>query len=146
MGYFSKDKRAAESPKVKGSAFLTFKCGGQLYGVPLGMIAEITALDELSVLPDAMGEIAGAAEHKGSTYVVADMSMRLLRKPAVITEKSCLLIVADGGLSGACLVDEPGGILEIAEAEMGREIVQGFRLCRGEGQNILIPDKKYFFI
>ena len=111
------------------------------------MVAEITALTELSALPDATGEIAGAAEHKGAAYTVVDMSMRLLRKPAAISEKSCLIILRDGGgAAGACLVDEPGEIVEIPERDMEKEVSRGFYLCRREGRNILLPDKKFFFI
>ena len=145
MGYFSRDK-GAEAPKIKCAEFLTFKCGEQRYGIPLAMVAEITALTELSALPDATGEIAGAAEHKGAAYTVVDMSMRLLRKPAAISEKSCLIILRDGGgAAGACLVDEPGEIVEIPERDMEKEVSRGFYLCRREGRNILLPDKKFFF-
>ena len=41
-----------------------------------------------------------------------------------------------GGAAGACLVDEPGEIVEIPERDMEKEVSRGFYLCRREGRNI----------
>ncbi|MEG1911390.1 MAG: chemotaxis protein CheW [Cloacibacillus sp.] len=143
MGFFSKTQTES-APEVQCVSYITFKCGGQVYGIPLEFFLEITAVPEISKLPDTSGVTAGVIEHKGSACVVTDMSMKLLGRPARVTERSCVLILSENGAKRGCLAEEPGEIIKVPASGIDKETTEGFRLCRFGGRNILLPEKNIY--
>lgn len=143
MGFFSKTK-TERAPEVQRISYITFKCGGQAYGIPLELFQKIIAVPEISKLLDTSGMTAGVIAYNGSACVVTDMSMKLLGRPACVTERSCVLILSENGAKRGCLAEEPGEIIKIPACGIGKETTRGFRLCRFGGNNILLPEKSIY--
>ncbi|MDO5562478.1 MAG: chemotaxis protein CheW [Synergistaceae bacterium] len=146
MGFFSKGEHEAVI-SADDERYMTFKVGGQLYGVPAAIVSEVTTLPDISTLPDPNGEIIGVMEHKGSAFVVLDLGMRFLLRPSERTEKSCVLIVGrEGNAESGCLIDEAIDIIKIPHGHMEAKDLDGFYLYRLNDKNILLPDIEKFFI
>ena len=146
MGFFSKSEREARA-LANTERYMAFKIGGQVYGAPLAIVSEVTKLGEISSLPDESGEILGVMEYKGNAVIVLNLSVRLGLKATEMTEKTCVLVVERGGeAESGCLIDEPLSIIEIPREQMEVKSMDGFRLCRLNDKNILLPDTEKFFI
>ncbi|MEG1799752.1 MAG: hypothetical protein RR214_06150, partial [Synergistaceae bacterium] len=97
--------------------------------------------------PDKSGLIAGVMEHKGSPYLIQDMTAKLLGEKGEVTETSCVIFVKDshGGKFG-CLADRPGDIIKIDETLCKESVMGRFRLFSIGEKNILIPDIEMFYL
>lgn len=144
MGFFSKIKKQT-APREKCRSFVTFKCGGQSYGLPLELLCEITAKPLFSKLPVSEPAFAGVMDNKGEACMVYDLSITLLGTPSRPGAKNCVLILSRNGVKRGCLVEEPGEIVTIPESAIDSAVTEGFRLARYSGSRLLLPERELYF-
>lgn len=146
MGFFNRDKKNTKTPPGT-ERYMTFKVMGQIYGIPAAIVSEVSALGEISELPDESGEIAGVMELKGHALIVLDLGMRLLGRHIERTERTCALVVGyDGKPESACLIDAALDIINVPFERMDVKTAEGFQLYKNNGENILLPDTQMFFV
>ena len=102
--------------------FLTFRIGGDEYGLPILQVREIIEYQPITRVPNAPPAIIGVLNLRGSAVPVADLSRAFGRPESVITRRTCVVIVEvhhDTELTAVgMLVDSVSQVLELTEAQI----------------------------
>lgn len=91
-------------------AFLTFRLGGQLYGLPAGEVAEVIRIQVLARLPQSPPGLLGLANLRGTVLPVASLR-GLLGQGAAGPDGDGRAIVLDGAAPVALVVDSVDALL-----------------------------------
>ena len=114
----------------KRTEYLAFSLAGDLYAVPIGIIAEILKPPPITEVPRAPREVIGVMSVRGRLVSVIDLRRRFRLPEAPFGRKTRILLV---GADGAAVVST-GGRSENIEP-MGllvAEVVQVYRLADAE--------------
>ena len=95
--------------------YCTFRSAGQLYGVPILDVKEVTTETTCTRIPHAPPEVQGYVNIRGHVFLALDIR-RLLRLPGETTQADRRLVIfkAAVGPSFGVLVDEIGDIISVS--------------------------------
>ena len=116
MGFFKSVERRAATPQT--ATHMTFRLGGQLYGIPLELVSEVIPLTAPAPLHSGDEAVVGEIELRGSALVVVDMGLRLRGTPVPPSSKNCILIVRRAGARSGCLFEAAEGMVRIPAEEI----------------------------
>ena len=89
------------------------RAGGHAYGLPVGVVVEVTRMVALAPLPGAAPWMAGMADLRGVPLPVVDLAARLGREPRTpILDRRIVVTGGSGGPAGlvGLVVDEVSGV------------------------------------
>ena len=94
--------------------YCTFRSAGQLYGVPIMDVKEVTTETTCTRIPHAPPEVQGYVNIRGHVFLALDIR-RLLGLPGETTQADRRLVIfkATVGPSFGVLVDEIGDIVSV---------------------------------
>ncbi len=101
--------------RAAAGTFLTFRLGGQLYGLPAGEVAEVIRTPLLARLPQSPPGLLGLANLRGTVLPVASLR-GLLGQGAAGPDGNGRAIVLDGAAPVALVVDTVDALLAPAPA------------------------------
>ncbi|NLF11400.1 MAG: purine-binding chemotaxis protein CheW [Anaerolineaceae bacterium] len=115
-------------------SYLTFRLGGQIYGLPLETIQQIIPMQTITPLPDVPEQVAGAISVHGQAVPVVDMRRHIGLAAAPYLLYTPIILACIGGSLVGLVVDEvldvldfPAGDLqpagELLPAELGQSPV-----------------------
>jgi purine-binding chemotaxis protein CheW len=107
--------------------YLAFLLGGDLYAVPIGMIAEILKPPPITEVPRAAREVMGVMSVRGRLVTVIDLRRRFRLPAAPLGQKSRILLVggADAPEPVGLVVDEVVQVYRLADSEVEQANVLG---------------------
>jgi purine-binding chemotaxis protein CheW len=98
--------------------YLTFMLGAEIFAINILRIKEIIEYGELTMVPKMPGFIRGVINLRGAVVPVIDLAARFDKGEAVISRKSCIVIIEVLQEAGhqviGVLVDAVNEVLEIA--------------------------------
>ena len=107
------DSADTQSEKAK---YLTFWTDGELFGIPIQDVVQITGMQKITPLPDFPDYAKGVINLRGNIIPVIDMRVRLKRPETVCNDNTCMVVTSVGGTDMAFIVD---AVDEVAEIDRG---------------------------
>ncbi len=108
--------------EARGSQYLTFSAGGQMYGIGILAIKEIIQYGGISTVPLVPEFISGVINLRGSVVPVVDLAARFSGQPTRPTGRSCIIIVEaqeeDEIQDVGVVVDSVSGVLDFLPADI----------------------------
>jgi purine-binding chemotaxis protein CheW len=108
------DDRRAQSRR----GILTVGIGGEVYGVDILSIREITKLREITEVPRAPRYLLGVVTVRGLVLPVVDLRLRLRLPVAPLSRAGRILIVMHKNERFGLLVDDVRGVVRFADNEI----------------------------
>jgi purine-binding chemotaxis protein CheW len=110
----------------KRTEYLAFALSGELYAVPIGMIAEILKPPPITEVPRAPTEVIGVMSVRGRLVTVIDLRRRFRLSELPVTRRTRILLVgAQEVESIGLLVDEVIQVYRLTDAEIEQASVLG---------------------
>jgi purine-binding chemotaxis protein CheW len=107
-------------------SFCTFRLAGQLYGIEISAVREVTTGLLIAPVPHAPAEVRGLANLRSRIYVLLDLRLILGLAPAVDTAETRVVILKDNVSENAGLVVDKGGdIVSVGEEAMEKNDGRG---------------------
>ncbi|MFD1704230.1 chemotaxis protein CheW [Methylopila henanensis] len=94
--------------------YVTVEVAGQLFGINIGRVREVFALERLTRVPLSPVEIAGVLNLRGRIVTAIDMRVRLGLTPKTIDEHTMAVGVDHKGEALALIVDRVGDVLALS--------------------------------
>ncbi len=98
--------------------YVTFRFGGQRFGVPIACAVEILPPADLTPVPTTPEVVAGLMNLRGGIVAVLDVKPFLGLGPAERGGRSMILVVRVNGRTGGILVDEICDVIRFAPSEV----------------------------
>lgn len=144
------DQAAREAFASDGEQFVTFMIEDQLFGVGALAVRDVLRQQQLTKVPLARAEIAGAINLRGHIVTAIDVRARLGSSPRPAGAAFMCVVVENAGESFCLLVDAVGDVISVPasgiEASPGSlqaswlNVVRG--VTRAGGRLVLILDVK----
>lgn len=118
----SGDAKTGRTGRAGGEAtdYVTFVIAGQLFGIPVLKVQDVLAACEVTRIPLAPPEIAGALNLRGRIVTALDVRLRLGLPPAQDAEERMSIVVEQSGELYSLMVDEVGEVLSLDPAGFQR--------------------------
>ncbi|MBK1697689.1 chemotaxis protein CheW [Rhodovibrio salinarum] len=100
--------------------YVTFVIAGQLFGIPVLKVQDVLAACEVTRIPLAPPEIAGALNLRGRIVTALDVRLRLGLPAAKAADDRMSIVVEQSGELYSLLVDEVGEVLSLDPAGFQR--------------------------
>ena len=116
------EAKTAKAARGNGSAtdYVTFVIAGQLFGIPVLKVQDVLAACEVTRIPLAPPEIAGALNLRGRIVTALDVRLRLGLPSATGVEERMSIVVEQSGELYSLMVDEVGEVLSLDPAGFQR--------------------------
>lgn len=103
--------------------YVTFTIAEQLFGIPVLQVQDVLAGGDITMIPLAPPEIAGALNLRGRIVTAVDVRMRLglrERDTSRDGDKQMSIVVDHNGELYSLMVDEVGEVLSLDPADFGK--------------------------
>jgi purine-binding chemotaxis protein CheW len=134
---------------------LTFRLGGETYGIEILKVREIIGLMEITAVPKTASHIRGVINLRGKIVPVIDMRDKFGLPQAELSRENCIITVLhqgeDGDLLVGALVDSVSEVMQLKEGEvdpvpalggdMKLDFVRGLAKSQGKVSILLDIDK-----
>jgi purine-binding chemotaxis protein CheW len=97
--------------------YVTFKVGGQLFGLPIGQVQDVFVPGRLTPVPTAPDEFAGVLNLRGRIVTAIDMRVRLGMDRREAHEQPMAVGIEIDSESYGLLIDVIGEVLKLDPAE-----------------------------
>lgn len=88
----SEQLRDAGAATEMDGKYLTFWTDGQLFGVPIVDVVQIVGIQEITSIPNSPRYVKGVINLRGSIIPIVDVRIRLKKKEAAYTERTCIIV------------------------------------------------------
>lgn len=109
--------RSRQLALAEKQQYVTMRLGGQLFGLPVLAVQDVLKSQQITPIPLAAHEIAGALNLRGRIVTVVDMRRRLGIEPHQGQKKSMQVVVEHGGDLYSLLVDEVGDVMLLSKSD-----------------------------
>ncbi len=100
-----------------GARYLTFYTDGQLFGLPITEIVQITKMQEIVELPEHPPYVKGVIDLRGQIIPVVDVRLRFGKGEVPPGDRTCIIITHVGGSDFGLIVD---AVDEVADIPAGQ--------------------------
>ena len=116
------DAKAGKALRAGGDAtdYVTFVIAGQLFGIPVLKVQDVLAACEVTRIPLAPPEIAGALNLRGRIVTALDVRLRLGLPATTDAAERMSIVVEQAGELYSLMVDEVGEVLSLDPAGFQR--------------------------
>lgn len=102
--------------------YLSFRLGGQEYGLEILKVQEIDGVTDIERAPRAPEAVRGVIRLRGRTVPVVSLRRRLRLEPVPDDEKTCIIVAQvqrrEGPLALGLVVDEVAEVLNLAPEQI----------------------------
>lgn len=102
-----------EQAETLGTRYLTFRTDGQLFGIPITQIVQITKIQEIIELPEHLPYVKGIINLRGQIIPVIDVRLRFGKQAVPPGERTCIIIAHVGENDFGLIVDEVDEVADI---------------------------------
>ena len=107
----------AERTTSRAGKYLTFKLGGEEYGLEILRVTTIIGLLEITAVPDTPHYVRGVINLRGKVIPVVDMRAKFGLEPTEDTNETCIIVVdvqeGENAVQMGTLVDSVSEVLDI---------------------------------
>lgn len=122
--------------------YLSFRLGGESYGIAIRFVTEIIELPAFSPIPDMPASVRGVMNLRGSVILVMDLRLRLRMPERPYDNRSCVIVVeipagsaeGEGRERGAVRLGLAVDTVEEVSEIPARDIEETPRLRTGAGE------------
>ena len=93
--------------------YLTFIVANEVYGIPIGTIAEIIGAQSLTAVPDSRSFMRGVINLRGTVIPVMDVRARLGMEPRDADSRTCIVVVQLEETVVGLLVDTISDVIDV---------------------------------
>ncbi|MEA4971172.1 MAG: chemotaxis protein CheW [Candidatus Pelethousia sp.] len=104
---------AGNQAQESGARYLTFHTDGQLFGLPITEIVQITKIQEIIGLPEQPYYVKGIINLRGQIIPVIDVRLRFGKQAVPPDERTCIIITHVRGSDFGLIVDEVDEVTDI---------------------------------
>jgi purine-binding chemotaxis protein CheW len=98
--------------------YLTFQCGGQMFGIGIRQVIQIIRVPSITPLPESSSYMKGVIDVRDEMIPVIDLRMKLGKDGTVDSSKNCIVIVTIQGRSVGMIVDSINNVETIMPEEI----------------------------
>ncbi len=98
--------------------FLTFKCGGEFYGLSLKHVVEIIGIPHCTEVPDTPDYLIGLINLRGKVLPVIDVRIRFKKDPVPYNDRTCVIVSQIEDTSIGLIVDNIGEVVMIRKEDI----------------------------
>ncbi len=135
--------------------YMTFRIGGQDFGVEILDVNEIVGLQTITEVPDVPNYVKGMINLRGTVIPVIDVRLRFGMEPREYDPRTCVVVVTVEGATVGLVVDRvnevgafPEGTISAppsgGERKLGSEYISGMGK-HGEHVTILLDTGKLLY-
>ena len=105
---------APETPEV----WVTFEVGGEIYGLPVGVVEEVLRVTTITRLPYAPAPVRGITQLRGRVLPVVDLRVRLGLQEAPVAPQNRIVVVSSRGRTLGLLADAARQVVKLLPSTM----------------------------
>ncbi len=109
---------SASSDNTGGSEYLTFRLGGEDYGVDILKVQEIRSYDTVTRLPESPDYIKGVINLRGTIVPVIDMRLKFHLEKAEYNEFTVMIILNMGERVIGMVVDGVSDVMTLDQSQI----------------------------
>ncbi|MDD3119123.1 MAG: chemotaxis protein CheW [Victivallales bacterium] len=94
--------------------FLTFRVGGEDYGIEIMYVTEIVSMQKVTEVPDMPDYIRGVINLRGQVIPVMDVRTRFQLEPREYDDRTCAIVVNIASTVIGLIVDSVDEVMKIA--------------------------------
>jgi purine-binding chemotaxis protein CheW len=102
--------------------YLTFKLGGEEYGLEILKVREIIGLMDITIVPRTPAYVRGVINLRGKIIPVVELRVKFGMESIENTEETCIIVVEvvrhEKGVEMGILVDKVSEVLDINDSEI----------------------------
>ena len=106
-----KEELLEDSQKGK---FMTFQTGKEYFGISIGYVNEIIAMQPITAIPEVDDYIKGLINLRGKIIPVIDVRVRFKMEPKEYTDRTCIIVIDVQNVVVGLIVEK---ILEVVSIE-----------------------------
>ncbi len=147
MDMISEGRHIARQEAARAGEYLTFRLGGEEYGVDIQKVQEIRSYEPPTRIPHAPSHIKGVVNLRGVIVPIVDLRTRLGCDSVDYTSFTVVIVLAVAGRVVGTVVDSVSDVLDLPEAEIkappglpgegGRDFITGIATA-GERMLMLV--------
>lgn len=103
-------------PIADGTAFVTVRIAGQLFGMPIERVHDMFVVPELTHVPLSAPEVAGLLNLRGRVVTAIDLRQRLGLPPSGVAGRRMAVGIDQNGDSYGLIVDGVGEVMHLDTA------------------------------
>jgi purine-binding chemotaxis protein CheW len=111
--------------------YLSFRLGGESYGIGIGFVTEIVELQRISAVPGMPPFMKGVVNLRGTVIPAMDLRLRFGMEERAYDDRTCIVVASVRGRSIGFVVDTVEEVTEIPPADI--EDASRFRASAREG-------------
>ncbi|MBL8725707.1 MAG: purine-binding chemotaxis protein CheW [Planctomycetes bacterium] len=105
-----------------GGRYLSFRLGGEEYGIAILKVREIIGMVDVTPLPRTPDFVRGVINLRGKIIPVVDLRRRFEMQPTPDTPETCIVVVdvgrdRDNPIQVGCLVDAVSEVIDVAPTQ-----------------------------
>lgn len=116
-----KNNEGATSGQCRSGKYLSFRLGGEHYGIQVLRVREIVKIQHITPVPDTPAEVRGVINLRGKVIPVVDLRLKFGMPEREYGERTCIIVVElNSSLTGpmGIIVDEVSEVLNLAEPDI----------------------------
>ena len=115
-------EEAIQKDQDKGGKYLTFRLGGEEYGLEILKVREIIGLMDITVVPRTPAHVRGVINLRGKIIPVLDLRVKFGMPSVENTEETCIIVVEvhknEESVEMGILVDKVSEVLDIKSEDI----------------------------
>ncbi len=116
------EAEARESSAELAGKYLTFRLGGEDFGLMILKVQEIIGMQAITGIPRTPEAVKGVINLRGKVIPVIDLRLKFGLEEAEVSRKTCIIVVQvireQGDVIMGIVVDEVSEVLEISGSEI----------------------------
>lgn len=112
------DEDDEENEDTQRDKFLTFRIGGEEYGIEIRHVTEIVGIQKITEVPDLEEFVKGVINLRGNVIPVIDVRTRFAMESRPYDDRTCVVVVNIREMSVGLVVDTVNEVLTIPQPQV----------------------------
>lgn len=102
-----------ENEDTQEGKYLSFRIGGEVYGIEIRHVTEIVGIQKITEVPDMPQYMKGVINLRGNVIPVVDVRLRFHMQPRDYDDRTCVIVVNINEASIGLVVDAVKEVISI---------------------------------
>ncbi len=102
-----------ENEDTQEGKYLSFRIGGEVYGIEIRHVTEIVGIQKITEVPDMPQYMKGVINLRGNVIPVVDVRLRFHMQPREYDDRTCVIVVNINEASIGLVVDAVKEVISI---------------------------------
>ena len=143
-----RDELFEEQEDMQKNRYMAFSLDGENFAIEIRFVDEIIMMQSIAQLPEVPDYIRGVINLRGKIVPVVDMRVKFMKKQVPYTDRTCIVIVTNQGITVGLIVDGVNEVRTILDEDIApppdkrtgafKRYLLG--IAKAEGQILLLLD------